>query len=129
MAKDKCVLCGKETPYDETTHIDNRRGYYEGCGQTCPDGCDTDTDIDTVIEKLLDTEWDDVPGSDTHKEEQEPCKLEDGRTGYELFRYVKPEETHRPKEWKTIIFWVVTIAVTWAICVFITYSLCKIFWI
>lgn len=121
MAKDKCVLCGKETPYDETTHIDNRRGYYEGCGQTCPDGCDADTDIDTVIEKLLDTEWDDVPGGDTPEEKQEF-----GRTGYELFRYVNPEEPQHPKEWETIIFWVVTIAVTWAICGFIIYSLLKI---
>jgi hypothetical protein len=35
MAKDKCVLCGDETPYDETTHIDLRLGYVEGCGQVC----------------------------------------------------------------------------------------------
>lgn len=37
--KDKCVLCGAETPYDETTHIDYRIGYVEGSGQTCPNGC------------------------------------------------------------------------------------------
>lgn len=35
MAKDKCVSCGAETPYDETTHIDRRQGYIEGCGQLC----------------------------------------------------------------------------------------------
>lgn len=35
MAKEKCVLCGAETPYDETAHIDTRHGYVEGCGQTC----------------------------------------------------------------------------------------------
>jgi hypothetical protein len=38
MAKDKCVLCGVETPYDETTHIDLRQGYVEGSGQVCK-GC------------------------------------------------------------------------------------------
>lgn len=37
--KDKCVLCGEETPYDKTTHIDLRVGYFEGVGQTCPGGC------------------------------------------------------------------------------------------
>lgn len=35
MAKDTCVLCGVETPYDETTHIDMRIGYIEGAGQLC----------------------------------------------------------------------------------------------
>lgn len=32
---DKCVLCGKETPYKRSTHIDMRVGYVEGCGQVC----------------------------------------------------------------------------------------------
>lgn len=35
MAKDKCVLCGAETPYDESVHIDYRTGYIEGAGQLC----------------------------------------------------------------------------------------------
>lgn len=35
MAKEKCVLCGTETPYEENTHIDLRHGYVEGCGQVC----------------------------------------------------------------------------------------------
>jgi hypothetical protein len=35
MAKETCVLCGTETPYDETTHIDYRYGYIEGAGQLC----------------------------------------------------------------------------------------------
>jgi hypothetical protein len=35
MAKDHCVLCGVETPYDETTHVDIRLGYIEGAGQLC----------------------------------------------------------------------------------------------
>ena len=33
--KDRCVLCGAETPYDVTTHVDNRYGYIEGAGQLC----------------------------------------------------------------------------------------------
>jgi hypothetical protein len=32
---DKCVICGKDTPYLETTHIDLRVGYVEGGGQGC----------------------------------------------------------------------------------------------
>lgn len=32
---DKCVICGKETPYLISTHIDLRRGYVEGGGQGC----------------------------------------------------------------------------------------------
>lgn len=35
MAKDNCVLCGAETPYDESVHIDYRHGYIEGAGQLC----------------------------------------------------------------------------------------------
>lgn len=39
---DKCVICGKETPYLVSTHIDMRIGYVEGCGQGCyqPNFCD-----------------------------------------------------------------------------------------
>ena len=35
MAKDKCIMCGVETPYDFETHIDFRTGYIEGAGQLC----------------------------------------------------------------------------------------------
>jgi hypothetical protein len=35
MAKDKCILCGVETPYDYETHVDLRMGYIEGVGQLC----------------------------------------------------------------------------------------------
>lgn len=35
MAKDLCILCGKETTYDFETHIDYRVGYIEGAGQLC----------------------------------------------------------------------------------------------
>lgn len=33
--KDTCILCGVETAYDESTHIDMRVGYIEGAGQLC----------------------------------------------------------------------------------------------
>ncbi len=37
MAKDKCIMCGAETPYEYETHIDLRYGYVEGAGQCCRD--------------------------------------------------------------------------------------------
>ena len=33
---DHCVLCGVETTYKRSTHIDMRHGYIEGAGQLCP---------------------------------------------------------------------------------------------
>ena len=33
--KDKCVICGKETPYTINTNINQRIGYVEGGGQGC----------------------------------------------------------------------------------------------
>jgi len=33
--KDKCVSCGKETEYEQETHIDYRMYYVEGAGQLC----------------------------------------------------------------------------------------------
>lgn len=35
MAKEKCIICGDETPYDFQTHIDYRLHYIEGAGQLC----------------------------------------------------------------------------------------------
>ena len=35
MAKDTCIMCDDETPYDYETHIDLRYGYVEGAGQLC----------------------------------------------------------------------------------------------
>jgi hypothetical protein len=35
MAKDLCVICGRETPYEFDVHIDKRYGYIEGAGQLC----------------------------------------------------------------------------------------------
>ena len=37
MAKDNCIMCGVETPYEFETHIDMRVGYIEGAGQLCKD--------------------------------------------------------------------------------------------
>ena len=33
--KDKCVMCGAKTEYDEDVHIHNRKYYIEGAGQMC----------------------------------------------------------------------------------------------
>jgi len=33
--KDKCVVCGIETPFDVGEHIDYRLYYIEGAGQLC----------------------------------------------------------------------------------------------
>jgi hypothetical protein len=33
---DYCILCGVETAYKRSTHIDMRIGYIEGAGQLCP---------------------------------------------------------------------------------------------
>jgi hypothetical protein len=32
---EKCVVCGKDTPYRFNDHIDTRYGYVEGSGQGC----------------------------------------------------------------------------------------------
>ncbi len=37
MEKDKCILCGQDSPYEFETHIDYRVGYVEGSGQLCVD--------------------------------------------------------------------------------------------
>jgi len=35
MSKDKCVMCGVETLYDLSTHVDYRYNYVDGIGQMC----------------------------------------------------------------------------------------------
>jgi len=35
MEKDKCVICGSETPYDKTLDVNVRQHYVEGSGQLC----------------------------------------------------------------------------------------------
>jgi hypothetical protein len=39
---DKCLICGKESPYLQSTNIEGRVGYIVGAGQTCfmPNECD-----------------------------------------------------------------------------------------
>ena len=32
---DHCVICGVETPYPKSAHVDIRIGYIEGAGQLC----------------------------------------------------------------------------------------------
>ena len=46
---DHCVLCGVETPYKRSTHIDMRTGYVEGAGQLCKNCYEKDT-IPTIME-------------------------------------------------------------------------------
>lgn len=35
MKKEICIVCGKETTVDVSTHVDFRIGYIEGAGQLC----------------------------------------------------------------------------------------------
>ena len=35
MAKETCIVCGKETSIDVSTHVDLRINYVEGVGQFC----------------------------------------------------------------------------------------------
>lgn len=49
MAKDICILCGEETPYDFETHIDYRYGYVEGAGQCCKTCYDRGTERRQIL--------------------------------------------------------------------------------
>lgn len=49
--KDKCVICGKETPYDVSTHIDFRLNYIEGSGQLCGECAGTEKTIFTEVKQ------------------------------------------------------------------------------
>lgn len=33
--KDRCILCGRATPYETEEEVDNRNLYIEGAGQLC----------------------------------------------------------------------------------------------
>lgn len=35
LENDRCVICGKISPYKISQHIDTRIGYVEGAGQGC----------------------------------------------------------------------------------------------
>lgn len=50
--KEHCVICGKETPYFISTHIDYRVGYVEGVGQLCRT-CDQDSRQDFKSSRIL----------------------------------------------------------------------------
>ena len=49
MKKDKCIMCGVETPYDLETHIDMRLGYIEGVGQLCRACFNGNKDVNDII--------------------------------------------------------------------------------
>lgn len=46
---DNCVLCGAETPYTRSTHIDYRYGYVEGAGQLCKSCYDRGTERKQIL--------------------------------------------------------------------------------
>ena len=46
---DHCVLCGVETPYKRSTHIDMRIGYIEGAGQLCKSCYDRGTERRQIV--------------------------------------------------------------------------------
>jgi hypothetical protein len=54
---DHCVICGKQSPYKRSTHIDLRVGYVEGGGQGCfePHMCSQERSrkLFTVSEELV----------------------------------------------------------------------------
>lgn len=50
--KDKCVMCGADSPYELETHIDYRIGYVEGVGQTCVKECQS---VSISHKTILDT--------------------------------------------------------------------------
>ncbi|HUV84944.1 MAG TPA: hypothetical protein VMV86_04495 [Methanosarcinales archaeon] len=50
--KDKCVMCGAETPFDIQEHIDYRLYYIEGAGQLCEECFDNDLNGKEVIKCL-----------------------------------------------------------------------------
>jgi hypothetical protein len=48
MDKEICVSCGKVTPYEIDTHIDQRHGYIEGLGQLCKTCFDKTPNVDVI---------------------------------------------------------------------------------
>ena len=54
---DVCVMCGKQSPYKRSTHIDHRIGYVEGAGQGCfePHMCSQERSrtLLTITEELV----------------------------------------------------------------------------
>jgi hypothetical protein len=52
---EKCVICGKDTPYRFNDHIDIRLGYVEGSGQGCyqPTVCEKNSNYISVSKDLV----------------------------------------------------------------------------
>lgn len=54
---DNCVICGKQTKYKTSTHIDARIGYVEGAGQLCVEchtkGTSTGREMITIPKYLV----------------------------------------------------------------------------
>ena len=46
---DCCVLCGAETPFKRSTHVDFRYGYVEGAGQLCKSCYDRGTERRQIL--------------------------------------------------------------------------------
>lgn len=55
MEKEKCVICGAETPYTIHDHVDLRYWYVEGAGQLCKSCFNNEplTDETVTISKKL----------------------------------------------------------------------------
>jgi hypothetical protein len=57
MPKEICIICGKETTVDVSTHIDYRVGYIEGAGQLCTEcyrkGTSTGRELITIPKSFL----------------------------------------------------------------------------
>jgi hypothetical protein len=46
--KDKCIICTKETPYEDDSNIAQRYGYIEGVGQLCRSCYDGNIDANDI---------------------------------------------------------------------------------
>jgi hypothetical protein len=64
MTKEICILCGKETTVDVTTHIDFRVGYIEGAGQLCTE-CYTKGDSSSRNLMTIPIHWVDMYSNDS----------------------------------------------------------------
>lgn len=49
MEKDKCILCGKDSPYEFNVDINFRHGYIEGAGQLCEECWEAGTDRSSIL--------------------------------------------------------------------------------
>lgn len=49
MAKNKCILCQRETQYEFDVNVDYRIGYIEGVGQLCSECYAKGTDMEMIL--------------------------------------------------------------------------------